>query len=60
VRNSTRFSKCHDEINRQIRDGRTWLHTWGMQEISTKILMENLRGRGHFADQGEERKTGGY
>jgi hypothetical protein len=27
-----------------------------MQEINIKILMENLRGRGHFADLGEERE----
>jgi c-di-AMP phosphodiesterase-like protein len=31
-----------------------------MQEINIKILMENLRGRGHLADLGEERKTVGY
>jgi hypothetical protein len=31
-----------------------------MQEINTKILMENLRGRCHFADLDEERKTVGY
>jgi hypothetical protein len=28
-----------------------------MQDINTKILMANLRGRGHFADLREERKT---
>jgi hypothetical protein len=34
--------------------------TWSMQVIKTKILMENLSGRGHFADLGEERKTASY